>query len=175
MRVLITGALGSGTTTLARALSEPLDSIAVDVDDYYWLPTDPPYRQKRAPDERLRMILAAVDAAPNAVVSGSVVTWGAEIEDRFDLIVFLYLDAAIRVERLRAREIEELGAADPEFLDWAAAYDEGPSSGRSFAKHTAWLAERSCPILRLEGDLSVEERVRRVLDAVSHLGTGAAP
>ncbi|WAS97296.1 AAA family ATPase [Nannocystis punicea] len=173
MRVLITGASGSGTTTLARALSGPLGSIAVDADDYYWLPTDPPYRQKRAPDVRLRMILVAVDAAPNAVVSGSVVGWGAEIEDSFDLIVFLYLDAAIRIERLRAREIEVLGSADPEFLDWAAAYDEGPPSGRSLAKHRAWLAERSCPVLRLEGDLSVEERARRVLDAVARLATGA--
>lgn len=171
MRLLITGASGSGTTTLARALCEPLDSIAVDADDYYWFPSDPPFRQKRAPDVRLRMILAAVGRAPNAIVSGSVIDWGAEIEDSFDLIVFLYLDAAIRIERIRAREIKALRAADPDFLDWAAAYDEGPSSGRSLAKHTAWLAERPCPILRLEGDLSVEERVRQVLDAVSHLGT----
>ncbi len=174
MRLLITGASGSGTTTLARALTGPLDAIAVDADDHYWVPTDPPYRQKRARDVRLRRILAAVDAAPNAVVSGSIIDWGAEIEDSFDLIVFLYLDAAVRVERLRARETRELGAVDPEFLAWAAAYDEGPSSGRSLAKHTAWLAGRSCAVLRLEGDLSVEERVRRVLDAVSRLGTGAA-
>jgi adenylate kinase family enzyme len=69
MRVLITGASGSGTTTLARALSGPLGSVAVDADDYYWLPTDPPYREKRAREVRLRMILDAVDAAPDAVVS----------------------------------------------------------------------------------------------------------
>ena len=85
------------------------------------------------------------------------------MENAFDLIVFLYLDAAIRVERLRAREIEFLGKADEEFLEWAAQYDAGILGGRSLAKHQAWLAARTCPVLELRGDLSVSERVDAVL------------
>ena len=53
--------------------------------------------------------------------------------------------------------------ADPEFLEWAAGYDSGPPYGRSLAKIEAWLAERNCPVVRLEGDLSVEERCARLL------------
>lgn len=46
-------------------------------------------------------------------------------------------------------------------------YDAGPPEGRSLAKHTAWLAARRCPVLRLEGDQSTAERVGRVLQALA--------
>jgi hypothetical protein len=113
------------------------------------------------------MLLGDLHAGPQVVVSGSLVGWGPDIEDAFDLIVFLYLPASIRIERLRAREVDRLGMADPAFLAWAAQYDEGPPEGRSLAKHNAWLAERRCPVVRLEGDLTVAERLRRVLDALA--------
>src|SRR6478609_161264 len=132
MRVLITGASGSGTTTLARAIGEHLHWTHLDLDDYYWLPTSPPYREKRERYERLSICLRDLRAARSAVVSGSLVAWGAELEDAFDLVVFLYLPREIRVDRLRKRETER-GLADPAFLEWAGQYDEGPPEGRSLA------------------------------------------
>lgn len=41
--------------------------------------------------------------------------------------MFLYLDANIRVERIRVRELTRLGAADPEFPAWAALADPAAS------------------------------------------------
>lgn len=93
------------------------------------------------------------------MVSGSVRAWGPEIEDVFDGIVFLYLETALRVQRLRAREQALYGQVIEEFIDWAAQYDAGPPRGRSMARQRAWLAARSCPVLRLEGDLSTEQRL----------------
>jgi adenylate kinase family enzyme len=165
MRILVTGASGSGTTTLAGVLASHLQWRHLDLDDYYWLPTSPPFREKRDPQSRLSSCLRDLRARPDAVVSGSLVGWGAELEDAFDLVVFLYLDAGIRVERLRRRELERYGMTDPAFLEWASQYDVGPPEGRSLAKHQAWLAVRKCPVLRLEGDLPVGERMRRVLAA----------
>jgi len=100
--------------------------------------------------------------------------WGLELENAFDLIVFLYLDAAIRVERLRTREIAYLGRADEEFLEWAAQYDAGILGGRSLAKHQAWLSARTCPVLELRGDLAVRERVDAVLKHVTNPSIGRA-
>ena len=134
MRILITGASGSGTTTLGRALAERLGSAYFDIDDYYWLPTQPPYTHKRDPQARLTLLLEALRGVPTArgaVLGGSVMDWGVALQDSFTLIVFLTLPAELRVARLHQREIEKLGRADPEFLASAAQYDEGRLDGRS--------------------------------------------
>lgn len=171
MRIHITGASGSGTSTLGAALAGALGGRAIDADDYFWLPTLPPYTAKRAPVQRLSQLLADIDAGGGraTVLAGSVVGWGAALEDCFDLIIFLYLDADLRVERLRLRETARLGRAEPAFLQWAAQYDRGPPEGRSLAKHRAWLGRRHCPVLELQGDLSVEERLALALGAVARL------
>ncbi len=126
-------------------------------------PTTPPFTTKRDRTERLALVLSDVRAKQSAVLAGSIMDWGIELENAFDLIVFLYLDASIRVERLRVREMELLGKADPEFLEWAAQYDAGILGGRSLTKHQAWLSARTCPVIELRGDLSVRERVAAVL------------
>src|ERR1035437_632344 len=163
MLILIPGASGSGTSTLSAALAKELGIAHLDADDYYWLPTAPPFTSKRDRGERLASVLRDVRAKQSAVLAGSIIDWGVELENAFDLIVFLYLDAAIRVERLRAREIEVLGKADSEFLEWVAQYDAGILGGRSLAKHQAWLSARTCPVIELRGELSVRERVATVL------------
>ena len=162
MRILITGASGSGTTTLGRALADRTHWLLLDTDDYYWMPSQPKYLEKRSSTERLSKIMTDLDSASDVIVSGSVMNWGSSLENCFDLVVFLYLEAPIRVERLRIREERELGHADPEFLQWAADYDKGPTEGRSLAKHRNWLATRNCRALNLEGDLSVRERLNAI-------------
>lgn len=166
MRILVTGASGSGTTTLGRALAHELEWGVFDADDYYWVPSHPPFQHKRERALRLSLLLADLDKVTSAVLSGSVLNWGLEIEDSFSVIIFLTLPESIRVARLRERELAQFGQVDADFLEWAAQYDEGKMTGRSLARHEQWLAERSCEIVRLDGDLSVEERVARSLAAM---------
>ncbi len=167
-RILITGASGSGTTTLGRAVASRLELPFFDADDYYWEPTEPPYRVKRdANVRRWKLVAELNDATRGAVVSGSVVNWGAEIENWFALIVFLTVPTHIRVERLRSREMGRFGRIDDEFIEWAAQYEEGRMAGRSRARHEQWLAERTCEILRIEGEVSIDQGVARVLTATS--------
>ncbi len=169
MRVHITGASGSGTTTLGAALAAERGGTHLDADDFYWLPTDAPFTAKRDPADRLARLRAALVRPAVAVLSGSIMGWGAAVEDAFDLVVFLRLDAPTRVERLRARETARLGHADPAFLAWAAQYDAGPPAGRSLARHRAWLAERTCPVVEIAGDRTVAERVDVVVRALDGL------
>jgi len=167
VRILIIGASGSGTTTLGEALSLEHGWGFLDVDNYYWLPTTPPFQKKRNHGKRLEMIWNDLSQFDNAVVSGSIMNWGQDLEDLFDLIVFLYLDPDIRVARIKSRENARFGSVDPNFLKWASEYDIGPSEGRSLVRHNSWLGERSCKVIRIEGDLSVNERMEIVSAALA--------
>jgi adenylate kinase family enzyme len=166
-RVLITGASGSGTTTLGQALATRWGCAFYDADDYYWLPTDPPFRCKQDPGVRVSRLLQVLDHASPAVLAGSILNWGVELEDSFTLIVFLTVPAEIRVARLLERETRWFGRADPAFLAWAAQYDHGTLDGRSRSKHEAWLATRSCPVLRIDGDSSTDSRLTQVLGVLN--------
>jgi hypothetical protein len=169
MIILVTGASGSGTSTLGAVLAAALGVAHLEADDYYWHPTVPLFINKRDRSERLSSLVADLQAKQNAVLAGSVVDWGHEVENAFDLIVFLYVDAEVRVERLKRREIERFGTVNPAFLEWAAQYDEGPPEGRSLAKHRAWLEARRCPVIELRGNLSVGEHVAAVLREAPNL------
>lgn len=162
MRIHITGASGSGTTTLGKALADQLGGVFLDADDFFWSPSEPPYRSKRSAQERLSLLLAELSHSAVTVLSGSVDGWGAEIEDAFDGVVFLYLDTALRLHRLRVRELQRFGEVNPAFIEWAAQYDDGPPEGRSLARQRTWLSKRSCPVLYMEDDLSTVDRLTRV-------------
>lgn len=55
------------------------------------------------------------------------------------------------------------GSICPAFLAWAGQYDAGTLPGRSRARHEAWLASRTCRVLRFDGDGGVEDRVDEVI------------
>lgn len=175
MRIHITGASGSGCTTLAEALARHLGFRHLDSDTYYWLPTSPPFQLKRPSAERLDRLASDMRSSTDVVLSGSIVGWGPPVEDAFDFIVFLYLPAHIRVSRLRQRELDKYGQVDEAFLEWAGLYDQGPPEGRSYAKHNAWLALRHCPVLRLERDESVQARLGQILPAIAKLSSRCSP
>jgi adenylate kinase family enzyme len=158
-RINIVGAAGSGTSTLGYALAERLAFAFADADDFYWRATTPPYQHKCPPDIRLSSLMTSMAAQPACVVAGSIAGWGQSLEDAFDLVVFLSLPTALRLERIEAREIARFGAANPAFLAWAGQYEEGDMAGRSRARHEAWLATRRCRVLRFEGDQALDDRV----------------
>jgi hypothetical protein len=73
----VTGASGAGVTTLGATLAGALSVPHLDTDDFYWLPSDPPFRHKREIPERLRLLDEALDRAPRGfVLSGSLDGWG---------------------------------------------------------------------------------------------------
>jgi AraC-like DNA-binding protein len=54
--VHIYGPCGSGTSTLGREIGRRLRFRFLDTDDFFWLPTDPQYTQKRPLEERLALL-----------------------------------------------------------------------------------------------------------------------
>lgn len=152
----IVGAPGSGTSTLGAALAGKLKYGFADADDFYWVSTDPPFKEKVQVDARQRDILSYLNKYEGTVTSGSVCGWGQELENYFDLIIFISIPTDIRLERIKQRDNKKFGSTNPEFLIWAGQYEEGFLSGRSRQRHENWLLSRQCKVLRISEVDSIE-------------------
>ena len=168
-RIHILGASGSGTTTLGRALAKRLQCPHFDTDDYFWLPTDPPFTHQRERTERQRLLLDDFTAQEHWVVSGSLCGWGDVAIPLFELVVFLTIPHDIRMARLRQRALQRFGErilpggdmyeSSQAFLARAASYDAGGLDIRSRRLHDQWLSTLPCPIICFEGAYTIEEHL----------------
>jgi adenylate kinase family enzyme len=181
MRIHITGAAGSGCTSLGRALAERLGCVSLDTDTYFWLPSDPPFQRMREREERRALLAADLDQHDAWTLSGSLSGWGDVFIPQFDLVVFLWIPPEIRLARLAERELRLFGAEalapggrmheiHTTFMAWAAGYDTGDVSMRSRARHEQWLQGMPCPVVRLEGAGTVDEHVNHVMRHVDGCG-----
>ncbi len=176
MKVHILGASGSGTTTLGKSLEQRLGWKHLDADDYYWRKTNLPFQIKIPLSERNELITKDVELYDHVIVSGSMVSWGKQWEDVFDLAIFLYVPPLIRMQRLRNREIERyqklldtderFRSNSNAFLEWAQRYDDPGFDGRSITTHHNWMKKLKCPVIKIEGDTTVEERVQIVINQI---------
>jgi adenylate kinase family enzyme len=175
-RIHILGASGSGTSTLGEAIANELVAQHFDTDDFYWLPTNPPFTTPRPAAERLDLLGKTLATHPSWVLSGSALKWGDPLVPFYDFIVFLSLNPILRMERLRVRERARYGhriesggdmvEASAAFLTWAAAYDTAGLEPRSRVAHEAWLAVRTVPVLRLDSSAPLETLTAAVLSFV---------
>ena len=168
----ILGASGSGTTTLGKYISNRLGYFFMDTDDYFWMPTNPPYTIKRDIAQRLVLMKNDIAKWKKVVIAGSLVDWGDELIPLFTLVIRMETEAKVRIERLKKREEERFGKRiEPggdmyehhqEFIRWASAYDNGGLNMRSKAKHDEWQKLLLCPLIRLDGSDSLEHNFKIV-------------
>lgn len=170
LRVLVMGGPGSGTSTLGRALAKMINARHLETDDYQWQQDS----QGRAVFQiktdlvcRTQAFVRDLQYSGPVVVSGSLDGWGRSVEDNFDLVVFCVLDTSLRLQRIRERDEHRFGRVNQTFLEWAAGYDDGNRPGRSRASHEKWLAARCQPVVRIQGDLTLEGQLEKVLQALA--------
>lgn len=176
MRIYITGASCAGVTTLGQNLVPLLGLRHVDVDDFYWLPTNPPFTTKRPPNERVSLIEQKL-GDEDWVLTGSCMGWGDALITQADLIVFVVTPTPVRLERLVAREKQRFGdriapggdmhGIHVAFREWASQYDDPNFSGRNRAWHEAWISEQRATVLRIDGINSAEKMAADVIHALS--------
>lgn len=181
MKVLIFGASGSGTTTLGKELGRRTGYTHLDIDEYYWIPTKPPFQEKVSLPERNKTLTRDFEKFKNVIVSGSLVSWGESWQNAFDLAIFIYLNPTVRIERLKKRELERYGNKlltdkltqqnSEEFIEWAKKYDDQHFSGRSLTIHNQWIKFLNCPVVRIDGEISLNDKTEKILTEINYLDT----
>lgn len=170
-RIHIMGASGVGTSTLGQELAKVLPHAQLDSDDYFWAQK---FTKQTEISDRLTRLREDLAYKEPWILSGAVCGWGDGLRPLFDLVIYLWIPQDIRMSRLRAREYSRYGVdilpggskyeAYQTFMTWAALYDTAGNEVRSKVLHEEWMSELECPVLRIEGDVSVKARVDMVLD-----------
>ncbi len=177
MKIHLLGPCGSGTSTLGRLLAQRRGWPWFDSDDFYWQPTDPPYTRKRRPAERLALLRRSVSGLESWVLSGSMLGWGDGLRELFDLVVYLDVGPEERERRLRLRERGRFGerigpggdmaGIHRNLIEYSARYESGGMDIRSRLSEGEWLKGARGRVLRLEGEMSLEEELAAVSAAIA--------
>lgn len=178
-KIHIMGASGVGTSTLGQQLAKVLPHVQLDSDDYFW---EYKYTKQTEINDRLTRLKQDLDYKESWILSGAVCGWGDGLRAYFDLVIFLWIPQEIRLNRLRGREYDRYGddilpggkkyEANQTFMEWAALYDTAGVEVRSKMLHEEWMSVLKCPVLRIEGDLTAQERVEVVLNYLKSKDSG---
>lgn len=172
----ILGASGSGTSTLGKEIESKLDYVHLDVDDYFWVPTNPPFVEKREIEERKKLLMNDILNAKKCVITGSLCGWGDVFIPIFDLIIRIEIPTKMRIERIKKREYERFGNRisqggdmyyiHQEFLEWAKSYDTADINTRSKVLHDCWLKNINCKKYVVDGTKSLTEKINFIEDII---------
>lgn len=170
--VNIFGSSGSGSTTLAKHIARDYEYKLIDVDDYLWQKTDPPFTQRNTNEVACKLIQGELQDQLPAVISGSLVGIADELKPEIDLFIYINLDKQIRINRIKQREFERFGDRilpggdlydqHENFLQWISDYEDNPETLRSRRQHLLWLEDVSSPVLKITEELTLEELLKLV-------------
>lgn len=163
--IMIIGPSGSGKTTLGKIVAQKLGYLYFDVDDYIWKQnTDSPYTQMYTREEKISRLNTDIAPYEHFVMAGSMSSFHYAFDDMFKMMVFLYVEPDIRIQRVHKRAIERFGRrvleggdmyeSHMKFLKDNRSYEEDGSPNMREQKE--WMTNMSCVKIELDGATDLE-------------------
>lgn len=108
--IMIIGPSGSGKTSLGKMVADKLGYPYFDVDDYIWRrDTEEPYTVMYSREEKINRLSKDIFPYEHFVMAGSMSSFHYAFDDKFDMMVFLYAEPAVRIQRVHERAVERFG------------------------------------------------------------------
>lgn len=179
MIINIFGSSGSGTTTLAKELSRKFQCNHIDVDDFLWAPSDPPFTIRRNIEQIRELFDKEINTHQDIVISGSLVNIYDGLKKDISLFIYMNLDIETRVKRINQREFKRFGQRimpggdlyqkHQDFIQWVSDYEHNPETLRSRRQHLLWLEGVQSPVLKITDELSIDELIKIVTSYIKKL------
>lgn len=163
--IIIIGPSGSGKTSLGKMVALDLGYPYFDIDDYIWRrDTSKPYTIMYSREEKISRLRDDISPHEHFVMAGSMSSFHYAFDDKFGMMVLLYAEPSVRIQRVNSREIERFGArvlvggdmyeSHLEFLDSNRRYEEDGSP--NLKEQREWFNDMSCVKLELDGKASLK-------------------
>lgn len=187
-RIAVFGLNGSGKSTLAHALAKKTGYWEMDIEDYYFpqqrearrisleglasLEAEQtgtiPFADSKTKEEVQNALLRDIETHSGFILSCVSMNWNAEILSHIEKAFWLQTPTEIRMQRIRLREETRFGERvmpggdmfhqQMEFRRMAESRNEQMLLGDA--------EKLICPVFKLDGELSVEENVRIVMEII---------
>ncbi len=172
--IIITGPSGSGKTTLGKKVSQYLGFPYFDVDDYIWKKdTQEPYTVMYTRQEKIYRLSSAIAPFDHFVMAGSMSSFHYAFDDKFEMMILLYAEPDIRIERVQRRAVERFGERILEggdmyeshmrFLENNRRYEKDGSPNLS--EQREWMNNMSCVKMELNGADSPEKNAGIIVES----------
>lgn len=166
--ICICGLNGSGKTTLAGALAKELNFKHMDVEHYYFISADIPYSSPKTREEVERLLLEDIKQNPCFVFSAVNGNMTEEINEYYNIVIYLDVPRDIRMKRIRQRAIDKFGER---VLPGGDMYEQEETffayaEKRSPDKTENWLKTLQCKVVRLDGTKPIHENVQMIKDSL---------
>lgn len=163
--IIIIGPSGSGKTTLGKMVASELGYPYFDIDDYIWRrDTEEPYTVMYSREEKISRLQGAIAHYEHFVMAGSMSSFHYAFDDKFGMMVLLYAEPSVRIQRVSERAIERFGArvmkggdmyeSHLKFLEANRRYEEDGSP--NLKEQREWFNSMSCVKLELDGKVSLK-------------------
>ena len=173
--IIICGLNGAGKSTLGRALAERLDFYFIDNEDLFFPKTDSTYiyEAPRTREEVEKLLLNEINAHENFVFASVKGDYGETIYPFFAVAVLIDVPKDIRVERVKNRSFQKFGnrmlpggdlyEKEECFFDFVKSRDENTVE--------KWVQSLNCPIIRIDGTISIEENINLIIEQIQSENT----
>lgn len=171
--IMIIGPSGSGKTSLGKMVADKLGYPYFDVDDYIWRrDTRKPYTVMYSREEKINRLSKDIFPYEHFVMAGSMSSFHYAFDDKFDMMVFLYAEPAVRIQRVHERAVERFGERVLEggdlyeshlrFLDDNQRYEKNGSPNLN--EQREWMNNMSCMKIELDGKVDLESNSNIIVE-----------
>lgn len=164
-KIIICGLNGSGKTTLGKKLADILKYKYIDIEDYYFVDNNNyKYGNPIAKDEVVKNIERDFMKYNNIVFASCKGDYG-NLNNMYDLAIYIRLDKETRLKRVKERSYKKFG--DRIFENGDLYEKENIFFDKIYKKDESeiikWLEKLKCDKIELDGLKTVDENIKIVL------------